>query len=96
MPGKSRRRKGKYSLQGKKKKGRTGHPTLLAQPPAAAIQTHEPVSSPKAPVAPARVPTLIAKPAAISHPYIAAELRTIGILAGIILIVLVVLALVLS
>jgi hypothetical protein len=38
----------------------------------------------------------MAKPAAIRYPYIAAELRTIGILAGVMLIVLVVLARVLS
>ncbi len=95
MPGKSRSRKGKYSAQGKKKKGRTGRPTMLAQQPATA-QTHESVSSPKVPVAPVSVPTPMVKPAAISYPYVAAELRTIGILAGIMLIVLVVLALVLS
>ncbi|MFC2011012.1 hypothetical protein ACFLUR_01825 [Chloroflexota bacterium] len=95
MPGKSRSRKGKYSIQGKKYKDRTVRPTLSAQQPAMA-QTHEPVSSPEVPVAPANVPTRLAKPTAISYPYIAAELRTIGILAGIILIVLVVLAFVLS
>ena len=95
MPGKSRSRKGKYSVQGKKGKGRTVHPTPSTQQPAVA-QTHEPVSSREVPVAPASVPTQLVKPAAISYPYIAAELRTIGILAGIILIVLVVLALVLS
>jgi len=95
MSGKSRPRKGKYSIQGKKKKGRTDRSSLSVQQPAVA-QTHEPVSSPEVPVAPISVPTRMAKPAAISHPYITAELRTIGILAGIMLIVLVVLALVLS
>ena len=95
MPGKSRSKRGKYSLQGKKEKGRTGSPTRLAQQPAVA-QTHEPVSSPNVPIASARVPTPMTKPATISYPHIAAELRTIGLLAGIILIVLVVLALVLS
>jgi len=95
MPGKSRSRKGKYSAQVKKIKGRTGRPTLPAQQPSVA-QTHEPVSSPKVPVAPVSVPTRMAKLAAVNYPYIATELRTIGILAGIILIVLVVLALVLS
>ena len=95
MPDKSRRERVKYSAQGKKKKGRPSRPTTLAQQPAVA-QTHEPASSPKVPVAPASVPTPMAKPAAVHYPYIAAELRTIGILAGIMLIVLVVLALVLS
>ena len=95
MPGKSRSRRGKYSLQGKKKRDRTGRPTMLIQQPAVA-QTHQPISSPNVPVTPVRMLTPIAKPATISYPYIATELRTIGLLAGIILIVLVVLALVLS
>ena len=95
MPGKSRRRKGKYSFQSKRKKGRPGHPAVIAQQPAVA-QTDEPVSSPKVPVPSASVPTLMAKTAAVRYPYIATELRNIGILAGIMLIILVVLALVLS
>ena len=94
MPGKSRRRKGKYSPPTKKKKGRSSRPTILAQQPAVA-QTHESVSSPKVPAPSASVPTPMVKPTAVQYPYIAAELRTIGILAGITLIVLVVLALVL-
>jgi len=95
MPGKSRRRRGKYSFQGKKKKGRPSRPTILTQQPAVA-QTAEPVSSPSVSVPSASVPTPMAKPAAVQYPYIATELRTIGILAGIMLIVLIVLALVLS
>ncbi len=95
MPDKSRRSRGKYSAQTKKKRGRPSRPTILAQQPAVA-QTHESVSSPKVPVAPASVPTPMAKPATISYPYVAAELRTIGILASIMLIILVALALVLS
>jgi len=95
MSGKSRSRKGKYSAQNKKGKGSPSLPTRLAQSSAAA-QTHESGSSSGIPVAPARVPISMAKPVAISHPYVAAELRTIAILAGIIIIVLVVLALVLS
>ena len=95
MPGKSRRRGGKYSPQSKKGKGRSSRPAVLAQQPAVA-QTHEPVSSPDASVPSAGVPTPMAKPAAVRYPYIATELRTIGILAGVMLIVLVVLARVLS
>ncbi len=91
MPGKSRRRRGKYSIQSGKKKGRSSRPTILAQQPAVA-QTREPVSSPDV-----SVPSVsVAKPAAVRYPYIATELWTIGILAGILLAVLVVLALVLS
>ncbi len=91
MPDKARRRRGKYSTPSKKKKGRPSRPTILAQQPAVA-QTHEPVSPPNVSVPSASV----AKPAAVLHPHIATELRTIGIMAGIMLIVLVVLTLVLS
>ena len=93
MPGKSRRKKKKYSIP--KKKGRPSHPTMLAQQPAVA-QTHEPVSSPSVSVPSVSVPTPMAKPAAVRYPYIATELLTIVILAAIMLIVLVVLASVLS
>ena len=95
MPGKSRRRRGKYSIQSKKKKGRRSRPTILVQQPAV-TQTHEPVSSPDVPVTPSSVPTPMAKPATIWYPHITSELRNIGILAGIMLIILIVLALVLS
>jgi len=95
MPGKSRSRRGKYSPQSKKKKSRPSRPTIPAQQPAVA-QTHEPVSSPKVSVPSASVPTPMAKPVAVWHPHIATELRTIGIIAGIMLIVLVVLALFLA
>ncbi len=95
MPGKSRHRKGKYSSPGKGKKGRPNRPSMLVRQPAVA-QTHEPVSSPAVSVPLASVPTPVAKPAAIRYPYIATELRTSVILAGVMLIVLVVVALVLS
>ena len=95
MPGKSRRRRGKYSPQSKKRKSRPNRPSVFAQQPAVA-QTHEPVFSPDAPVPSASVPTPVAKPEAVRYPHIATELWTIGILAGVMLIVLVVLALVLS
>jgi len=91
MPGKSRRKRGKYSSPSKKKKSRVGRPAAVAQQPAVA-QTHQSVSSPSVSAPPAPV----TKPAAVHYPYIATELRTIGILAGIMLIVLTVLALVLS
>ncbi len=94
MP-KSQRRRKKYSIQSKRNKGRPSRPTMLAQQPAVA-QSREPVSSSIVSVPSASVPTPVAKSAAIRYPYIATELRTIGILAGIMLIVLIVLALVLS
>lgn len=95
MPSKSRHSRRKYSIQSKRKKGRPSHPTLLTQQSAVA-QTHEPAPPPKVSVPSASVPTPMAKPAAARYPYIAAELRTIAILAGIMLIILTVLALVLS
>lgn len=95
MPDKSRRRRGKYSAQGKKGKSRPSHPTVLAGQPAVA-QAHESVSLPKVAVAAVRTPTMPLKPATISYPYVSAELRSIGILTGMMLIILVVLALVLS
>ncbi len=79
----------------KKKKGRPGRPDMLARQPAVA-QTREPVSSSGVAVPSARVPTPVVKLAAGRYPYIATELRTIGILAIIMLIVLTVLALVLA
>ena len=92
MPSKSRHQRDKNSFHSKKRKGRSSRPPILAQPPAAA-EIPKPVSSLKVPVPSANAPTTIAKPTAAQYPYIATELRTIGILAGIILIILVVLAL---
>ncbi len=95
MPGKSRRKRKKYSIQSKRNKGRPSRPSVLGLQPAVA-QTREPVSSPIVSVPSASVPTPVAKPAATRYPYIATELRTIGILAGIMLVILIVLAKVLS
>ncbi len=95
MPGKSRRRRGKYSTQSKRKKGTLSRPTVVVQQQAVA-QAHEPAPLPNMSASPAGVPTPMAKQAAIRYPYIATELWTIGILAVIMLIILVVLALVLS
>ena len=95
MPGKSRRRKGKYSLQKQKKKGRPSRPATVAQQPAVA-QSHQLASSPSAPAPSTSVPTPMAKMDSARHQYIATELQTIGILAAIMLIILAVLAFVLS
>ncbi len=95
MPGKSRHGRGKYLPKSGKKKGKHDRSAMLVQSPAV-TQNHEPVPSPDVSVPSARVPTPVVKPAVGQYPYIAAELRTIGILAIIMLIVLTVLALVLS
>jgi len=91
MPKKSRR---SYSFQSKKRKGRQGSSAIAAQQPAVA-QTYEPVSSPKAAAPSASMPAPKATVTIARYPHIAAELRRIGILAGIMLVTLIVLALVL-
>ncbi|MFC1864945.1 hypothetical protein ACFLYG_03875 [Chloroflexota bacterium] len=93
MPGKSQRRKKKYSIQSKKGSSSPSRPNMLTQQQAV-VPTHEPVSSPNASIPSASVPTPMAKPTSVQYPYIASELRNIGILAGIMLIILIVLALV--
>ena len=95
MPGKSRHKKGKHLPQSKKKKSRQRFLATVAQQQAVA-QTYEPVSRPAVSAPSASVLTPMAKLAAVRYPHIGAELRTIGILAGIMLIILVILALVLS
>ena len=93
MPDKTRRKRGTYSLPSKKKKDRSRRPTILTRQLSVA-QTNEPVSSPKVSLPLESVPTPMAKPKAVRYPYVATELRTIGILAGIMLMILIVLALV--
>jgi hypothetical protein len=95
MPGKSRRRKGKHLPQSKKRKsGRRFLATVVQQPEVA--QTREPVSRPEVSAPSVSVPTPIAELAAVRYPHVVTELRMIGILAGIMLVILIVLALVLS
>ena len=95
MPSKSRRGKGKYSVQSKKKKGKLDHLAVITQQPAGP-QAGEPVPQPDKPASLVSMPTPTVKPAVVRYPYIATELRMIGMVAGVMLSVLVVLALVLS
>ncbi|MFC2035989.1 hypothetical protein ACFLUJ_07730 [Chloroflexota bacterium] len=95
MSGKSRRSKGNYSFQGRKKKDRLKHLATPTQQPVV-TQSREPVSSPQVSVPSVSPSTTMVKPVAVRYPYIATELRTIGILAGIMLAGLVVLTLVLT
>ena len=95
MPGKSRHGKGKHSLHRKRKKGRQRFPATVAVQPAAA-QTSQPAAPTWVPTPPVSVPTRMKTPTPARYPYITAELRRIGILAGIMLVILIVLALVLS
>jgi len=95
MPSKSRRHRGKQPVQSKRKKGRPSRPTTPLQPPVEA-RVEKPVASPEVKVPSVITPAPVTRPAVISYPYVTAELRTIGILAGVMLIVLIVLALVWS
>ena len=93
MPGKSRHKKGKHLPQSKKKKSRQRFSPPVVQHQAVA-QTREPVSRPSVAAPSVSVLTPVAKLAVARYPHMATELRTSGILAGIGLIILVVLALV--
>ena len=93
MTGKSRHKRGKHPQS---KKGRSKqHSIATTTQQQAVTETRESVPPPKVSAPSARVPTPSAKTTATQYPYIASELRTIGILAGIMLIILVVLFLVL-
>ncbi len=94
MPGKSRHGKGKRPFQSKKKKDRLIRLTIPAQQPVVS-QAREPISRLNVSGTLASASTPMAKLAAVRRRYVATELRTIGILIGIMLIILIVLALVL-
>jgi len=89
VSGKSRRR---HPSQSKKRKGKQGFSAVAAQGQAVA-QTYKPVSQPKVLAPSASVSTPAQTQA--RYPYVATELRRIGLLAGIVLVILVVLYLVL-
>jgi hypothetical protein len=94
MPGKLRHGKGKHPHHSKKSKAKQRYGTMALQQPTAA-DTPQPVTTIGAPPS-LRAPTSPATPRTAQYPYITTELRRIGILAGIILVILIVLALVLS
>ena len=92
MP-KSRRRKGKFTPQSKKRREQVRQPAM-PQPPVA-TGTTEPVSRPRIVTSPTTPATkTITIPATYGN--VTTELRTIGILAGVLLVILIVLALFLS
>ena len=93
MPGKSRHGRRKVS-RSKRKKGKYAVSAVGAQQQVAA-QTYEAVSHPEAsPPVPSR-PVTRSVPATASYPYVAAELKRVGILAGIMVAVLIILSFVL-
>ena len=90
MAGKSRRARGKHSQPSKKKKRKRIATFTASQQPVVA-QTYKPTAPSEAAVPQAKEPT----PTVARFPHITTELRRIGIIAGIMLATLVVLAFVL-
>ena len=88
---KKSRRRGIQPPQSKKRKRMQISPVTPSQPQAV-VQTHEPTAPSTVAASPIKEPAQVVA----RYPYITGELRRIGILAGIILTTLVVLALVLS
>ncbi len=94
MPGKSRNKRGKYSSQNRAGKGRVDQPAVLTQPSAVAAGNAAASPTIVRPVISKSSP--VAKSLPLYHGNVATELRTIGILTGVMLVILIVLALVLS
>ena len=87
MPGKSHRKRGKHSARSKKRRD------TLAQ-----VAPQQPVKETYRPVTVAAPPPVRQAPRetpAVRYPYVASELRRIGILAGVMLVILIVLSLLL-
>ena len=102
MPGKSGRAKGKHLLQSKRRKGsqklrleRQYSPAITTQQQTV-TQTDKPAPVPTVSAPSASISKPVTKPPAVQYPYIGIELQRISILAGVMLAILVVLALVLS
>ena len=93
MPGKSRRAQRKLSRMGKEKRRQLL--SARASQPQAVAETYRPVVPAKVAAPSVSKPASMPAPAAVQHPYIASELRRIGILAGIMLAILITLSLVL-
>ena len=91
MPSKSRKKRGKYTPPTPKKKSRPSRAATAVQQPEAA-QSQQPVSTPTITAPQTEVHTPAAKPAGVEYPFLTTELRTIGILAAIMLATLVLLA----
>ena len=88
MPGKSQHSKAKRSFQSKKRRSQRTPPTVAAQ--------QQPVPQAYKPAIPSvTAPAPMPKLTITQQPYMFTELRRIGILTGIMLVILVVLALVL-
>ena len=95
MSGKSRVSKQKHITRSKRRKGKQTSSQPVAQQ-RAVTPTQEAVAPTEAAIHPVKVSAPKSALTAVPYPYIVGELRSIGILAGIVLVILVVLARVLS
>ncbi|UCG09787.1 MAG: hypothetical protein JSW30_03285 [Dehalococcoidia bacterium] len=95
MSGKSRHGRGKHSSHGKKKKMKLRQPMLASPPSPAAVPAEAPVSPPEAPIVETKR-SISPPPIMAKYPYIFSELRRIGILGGVMLVILIALALILT
>ena len=93
MPGKSRRKRGKHIQTSKTRSRQHVGPTAQVQ---ARSRIPEPVSRNTTTSSDATVTRRSTSPSVIQHPYITSELRTIGILAALMIIILFVLYIVLT
>ena len=84
MPGKSRHQKDKRLLRSK-----AGNRPAAAAAPSVPVQTHEPIVRTQVAAASANVSTRTAKPSVISSLYVNREIRTITLLAGFMLVLLI-------
>ncbi len=92
MPSKSRRG---HPPRSKRGKGKWSRSVTVPQQQAVA-QSYKPTPRPEVPSPSVSVPAPVPTQTVVNYPYIVTELRTIGILAGAMLAILVVLALILA
>ena len=93
MPGKSQHGKRKYPHHSKKSKAIQRQESAALQQPAATSAPRQAAAIDTTPLP--KATAALAKTRTLQYPYITGELRRIGILAGIILVILIILAIVL-
>ena len=94
MSGKSRHRRGKYTVKSKKKQGKRSPPVIVSQKQVDTQIEQDVITPPKLDAPSLNTSTIT--PAIVKYPYLNSELRKIGILAGITLATLIILSLVLG
>ena len=94
MPSRAQHSKGKHTPHSKKRKGRRSHPNLVSQQQSVSL-TNKAVAPPMKVVAPL-TDVVTPPPTPVKCPNLLIELRRVGILAGIVLAILLVLAMVLG